>query len=155
MLARRGEAALRSDWVILRAMISRVDGRRLVLACLLTIAAAGCFATTPPPPVFIEAPNGASPEATRWAIEAGLAERRWVVAGHAPGVIDAYVKSEGAREFLSVEIAYEPGRVTIRQVQRRGSADRHERWVGLLSAEIRKHLARIGMGQTEESPARM
>lgn len=136
-------------------MISLVDTRRVVLACVLTIAAAGCFATTPVPPVFIEAPADASPEATRWAIEAGLAERRWVVAAHAPGIIDAYVRSEGARDFLSVEVAYEPGRVTIRQVQWRGSAERHQRWIDLLSAEIRKHLAQIGMGQAEERPARL
>jgi hypothetical protein len=118
---------------------------RLALLGLVLAVAAGCVTTRPLPPTTILAPASASPEATRWAIEAGLAERRWVVAGHAPGVVDAYVKSAGTGEFVSVEIAYEPGRVTIRQVQWRGSRERHQRWIGLLSAEIRKHLAKIGM----------
>jgi hypothetical protein len=120
--------------------------RRLSILGVLAALAVGC-ASSPMPSTTIIAPSAASSEALSWAIEAGLAERRWTTIGHRPGVVEAHVRSNGTGEYVRVEISYGAGIVTIRPVKWSIDRPRYTRWVNLLSADIRKNLAQIGMGR--------
>lgn len=114
---------------------------------MVAALAVGC-ATTPLPSATLIAPTSASAEALSWAIEAGLAERRWITTGHRPGIVDAYVMSNGTGDYVRVEISYGAGVVTIKPVKWSINGQRYARWVNLLSADIRKNLAQIGMGRS-------
>ena len=107
---------------------------------------AGC-AYEPLPPVSLPAPKTASSEELRWAVEAGLAAHRWVVTERGPGSISAYVYSQGSGDHASVEIEYVPGRITINCVKRQVSKQRYDRWMQLLTSEIQKSVAQLGMGR--------
>lgn len=113
---------------------------------VLAALAAGC-ASTPLPSATIVAPSAASSESLSWAIEAGLAERRWETIGHRAGIVDAHIRSHGTGDYVRVEISYGAGVVTIRPVKWSINRERYARWINLLSADVRKNLAQIGMGR--------
>jgi hypothetical protein len=127
-------------------MSSRSFGRRLAMLGVLAALVAGC-ASTPLPSTTIIAPSSASGEALSWAIEAGLAERRWITIGHSPGIVEAHIRSNGTGDYVRVEISYGAGVVTIRPVKWSIIRERYSRWMNLLSADIRKNIAQIGMGR--------
>ena len=99
-----------------------------------------------PPPVIMPAPATASSEQLRWAVEAGLAAHNWTVVGRKPGSIAASVYSHGNGDNATVEISYRPGVIAIRCVKQEVSPERYYRWMQLLSAEIQKNAAQLGMG---------
>jgi len=129
---------------MLRAVSVQLLGRRFVSIALVVAALAGC-ASKLPPPVTLAAPATASAEELRWAIEAALAERRWTVNQRAPGVIGAFVVSHGSGEGAAVDIAYAAGTIEIRCAQQEVSEQRYDRWVQLLSSDIQKYVAQLGM----------
>ena len=120
--------------------------RPSVSIALVVVALAGC-AHELPPPVTMPAPAAASSEELRWAIEAGLAARNWTVLERAPGVIGAFVFSQSTADQAVVEITYRPGVIAIRCVKEDVSRQRYDRWIQLLSSEILKNAAQIGMGR--------
>lgn len=118
--------------------------------------AAGVLASCvyePLPPTTLPAPESASSEELRWAVEAGLAAHRWVVKERSPGSITAYVYSQGSGDTATVEIKYGPGKITINCVKRQVSQQRYERWMELLSSEIQKSVAQLGMGRRPPPPS--
>jgi len=116
-----------------------------VSIALIIVALAGCVHELPPP-VTLPAPAAASSEELRWAIEAGLAAHNWTVTERAPGSISAYVYSRGSGDQATIKILYRPGAIEIRCVQQDVSPDRYDRWMRLLSGEIQKGTAMLGMG---------
>jgi hypothetical protein len=118
---------------------------------LIVVALAAC-AHELPPPTTVPAPAAATSEELRWAVEAALAARNWSVVERKPGAIGAAVRSQSTGEQATVEITYRPGAVDIRCVTQTVSPGRYDRWMRLLSAEIQKNVAQLGMG-TARSPA--
>jgi hypothetical protein len=100
-----------------------------------------------PPPIVLPAPEQTQPDALRWSIEAALAERRWSVTTRAPGRIRAGVYSDGSGDRAVVDVFYYRGAIEIRAVDRDVSTQRYDRWIQLLSAEIQKNVALLGMGR--------
>ena len=107
----------------------------------------------PLPPTTLPAPESATTEELRWAVEAGLAAHRWVVTERAPGSITAYVFSQGSGDTATVEIKYRPGDITINCVKRQVSKQRYDRWMQLLTSEIQKSVAQLGMGRRPPPPS--
>jgi hypothetical protein len=116
-----------------------------VSIALVVVALSGC-AHELSPPVTVPAPVGASSEELRWAIEAALAARNWTVLERRPGTIGAFVYSQATADQAVVEIAYRPGVIDIRCVKQDVSQGRYDRWLQLLSSEIQKNVAQVGMG---------
>lgn len=110
------------------------------------VALAGC-AHEPFPPLTVPAPTAASSEELRWAVEAALAARNWTVSHREPGAITAYVRSQGTGERAVIKIAYRPGVIDIECVKQDVSRQRYERWMQLLSSELQKNAAQLGMGR--------
>jgi hypothetical protein len=123
--------------------------RQPSVSLALLLALASC-AHEPPPPVTLPAPETASPEELRWVVEAALAAHNWTVLRRAPGSITAFVFSRGTGERAKVQISYEPGAVEIRCVKQDVSDKRYDRWVKLLSSEIRKNAAQLGIRRSPE-----
>jgi hypothetical protein len=68
------------------------------------VALAGC-AHELPRPLTVPAPDSASSEELRWAIEAGLAAHNWTVHQRAPGTIRASVHSAGHGKGTTARLA--------------------------------------------------
>jgi hypothetical protein len=100
----------------------------------------------------LPAPAAASSEELRWAIEGALAARNWTVSERAPGSITAFVVSQGTAAHATVEITYKPGAIDIRCVKEDVSRQRYDRWIQLLSAEIQKNVAQLGMRRPPAPP---
>jgi hypothetical protein len=120
--------------------------RRSVSIALVILALAGC-AYEPFPPFAVPAPESASSEELRWVIEAALAAHNWTVHQRGPGTMRAWVHSQGSGEHAVIEINYRPGVVDIRCVKQRVSRSRYDRWMQVLSSEIMKNVAQLGMGR--------
>jgi hypothetical protein len=120
--------------------------RRYVSIALVVISLAGC-AHEVPPPTTVPAPAAATSEELRWAVEAALAARNWTVVEREPGAISASVHSQGSGEEATVKITYRPGVVDIRCVKQAVYPGRYDRWIRLLSSEIQKNVAQLGMGR--------
>ena len=116
------------------------------------MALAGCIAHEPYPPFAVPAPAAASAEELRWVIEAALAAHKWTVNKRAPGTIGAWVHSQGRGDYAVIEINYRPGVIDIRCVKQDVSKSRYDRWMQLLSADMMKNAAPLGMG-TRRAPA--
>jgi len=127
-------------------MIPRVLRPPSISIALVVVALAGC-AYEPPPPTTMPAPAAASSEELRWAVEASLAARNWTVLKRAPGSITAFVHSRGSGEEATIEITYHPGAIKIRCVEQKVSPQRYDRWMQLLSSELQKNAAQLGMGR--------
>jgi hypothetical protein len=110
------------------------------------VALAGC-AHELPPPFAVPAPASASSEELRWAIEAALAAHNWTVNKREPGTIGAWVQSQGSGDHAVIEINYRPGVIDIRCLKQSVPDSRYDRWMQLLSAEIVKNAAQLGMGR--------
>jgi hypothetical protein len=119
-------------------------GRLLAIICLF-VTLAGC-AHGPPPPIVLDAPEKAKPESLRWAIEAALAQRRWTITEREPGRIRAKVASQATAQHAIVDIRYGSGAVEIDYVDQGVGWSRYDRWVQLLTAELQKSVAQVGMG---------
>jgi hypothetical protein len=115
------------------------------------VALAGC-AHEPFPPFTVPAPASASSEELRWVIEAALAAHSWTVNRRTPGRIRAWVHSQGTGDHAVIEITYQPGVIDIRCVKQDVPKSRYDRWMQLLSADIVKNAAPLGMG-IRRSPA--
>jgi len=127
-------------------------GRSFVSIALIVAALAGCV-HEPSPPVSLPAPLAASSEELRWAVEAGLAAHNWTVTKRAPGSITAFVYSRGSGDQATIQVAYRPGLIEIRCLEKkRVSEDRYDRWVRLLSGEIQKSVAMLGMVRRPPAP---
>jgi hypothetical protein len=118
--------------------------RPLVSIALVVVALAGC-AHEPYPPVTVPAPAAASTEELRWAIEGALAARNWQVVQRTPGAIDAYVHSQGSGDNALIQVTYRTGVIDIQCVKQNVSSHRYDRWMQLLSSEIQKNVAQLGM----------
>jgi hypothetical protein len=105
-----------------------------------------------PPPVTVLTPSGASSEELRWVIEAALAEHNWKVLERAPGSMSAYVHSQGSGDEATIEITYRPGVIDIHCVKEKVSGQRYDRWIHLLSVEIQKNAALLGI-RTPPAPS--
>jgi hypothetical protein len=90
-------------------------------------------------------PAAASSEELRWVVEAALAAHNWSVRDRAPGSITAFVYSTGSGDYATIEITYRPGVIDIRCVQQDVSQQRYDRWIQLLSSEIQKNAAMLGV----------
>jgi len=123
----------------------RLLRRPSVSIALLVVAQASCVHEQLPPPVTMPAPAAASSDELRWAIEAALATRNWTVSDRAAGSISAFVVSRGSGDNATIEITYKPGVIEIRCVTKDVSRERYDRWMQLLSSEIQKNAAQLGM----------
>jgi hypothetical protein len=121
--------------------------RRPYVSIALVVAALANCAHELPPPVTMPAPAVASSEELRWAIEGALAARNWTVTERTPGAITAFVYSQATADQAVVEITYRPGVIDIRCTKQDVSRDRYDRWILLLSSEIQKNAAQLGMGR--------
>jgi len=119
--------------------------RRSVSIALVMMTLAGC-AHEPFPPFTVPAPASASSEELRWVIEAALVAHKWTVHQRAPGSIGAWVHSQGRGDYAVIEINYRPSAIDIRCVKQDVSKARYDRWMQLLSADIMKNAAQLGMG---------
>lgn len=128
------------------AVSSRALQRSSVSIALVVVALAGC-AYEPFPPFAVPAPESASSEELRWVIEAALAAHKWTVHERGPGTMRASVHSQGTGDHAVIEINYGPGVVDIRCVKQRVSRSRYDRWMQVLSSEIMKNAAQLGMGR--------
>ena len=126
-------------------MRPRVLRKSPLSIALVVVTLVGCEHELPPP-VTIPAPATASSEQLRWAVEAGLAAHNWTVVGRKPGSIAASVYSHGNGDNATVEISYRPGVIAIRCVKQEVSPERYDRWMQILSSEIQKTAAQVGMG---------
>jgi hypothetical protein len=133
-------------------VIPRVLRRPSVSIALVVAALAGCVTYEPAAPVKMPAPAGASSEQLRWAVEAALAARNWTVTERAPGSITAFVLSRGSGDQATVEVTYKAGAIEIRCVKQEVSPQRYDRWMQLLSSEIQKNVAQLGMGKPPAPP---
>lgn len=59
----------------------------------------------------------------------------------------AWVHSQGSGEHAVIEINYRPGAIDIQCVKQRVSRSRYDRWMQVLSSEIMKNAAQLGMGR--------
>ncbi len=132
-------------------MSLRALQRSSVSIALVVVALAGC-AHEPFPPFTVPAPESASSEELRWIIEAALAAHKWTVNKRAPGSIGAWVHSQGRGDYAVIEINYGPGAIDIRCVKQDVSKARYDRWMQLLSADIMKNAAQVGMGTRRPPP---
>jgi hypothetical protein len=119
---------------------------------LLVAALASCVYELSPP-VTLPAPTAASAEELRWAVEGALAARKWTVLERAPGSITAFVLSRNTGEKATIEIRYQPGAIVIRCTKTEVSRPRYDRWIQLLSSEIQKNAALVGMRPSQPPPA--
>jgi hypothetical protein len=120
---------------------------------LVVLALASCAYPHPiPPPRTVPAPTGASSEELRWAVEGALAAHSWTVVDRTPGSITAFVFSRGTNERADVRINYRPGLIEIQCTKQQASPQRYDRWVQLLSTEIQKNAAQVGMGRAASPP---
>ena len=133
-------------------MISRGVRRSSVSIALVVVALSSC-AHEPFPSVSVLTPAGASSEELRWVIEAALAAHNWKVVNRAPGSMTASVYSMGSGDHATVEIKYGPGAVDIECVKQDVSRQRYDRWIHLLSTEIKKNAALLG-GRRQPAPSR-
>jgi len=121
--------------------------RQIVLTVVLLSTLGGC-AHELPEPILVTAPERAKPEGLRWAVEAALAQRGWTVVKRDPGLIRATVTSNATGDHATVEVRYRPGAVEILYVFQDVGWSRYDRWVQLLSAELRKSVALVGIGDS-------
>ena len=125
-------------------MVGTMSMRHSISIAIVVAALAGC-SYEPYPPVTVAALPKASSEELRWAVEAALAARNWTVSSRESGKIGAYVVSRGSGDHAVIEIDYRGGTIDIRCVQQQVSRDRYDRWIQLLSSEIQKQVAQLGM----------
>jgi hypothetical protein len=118
---------------------------------LVVVALAGCVYEIPPP-VTLPAPDSASSEELRWAVEGALAVHNWTVLERAPGSITASVFSRNTGDRTTIEVAYRPGAIVIRCTKQEVSRARYDRWIHLLSSEIQRNAALVGMGRPHAPP---
>jgi hypothetical protein len=130
---------------------SRVFRRPSLSGALLVAALASCVYELPPP-VTLPAPTAASAEELRWAVEGALAVHKWTVLERAPGSITAFVFSRNSGDKATIEIRYQPGAIVIRCTERQVSSARYDRWIQLLSSEIQKNAALVGMRPSRPPP---
>lgn len=110
---------------------------------LVVVALASC-AQEPFPAVSVPTPSGASSEELRWVIEAALAAHNWKILDRGPGSMTASVYSTGSGDQATVQIKYGPGAVDIECIKQDVSRQRYDRWIHLLSTEIKKNAALLG-----------
>ena len=136
---------------ILQCVSPRAHRRPSVSIALVVVALAGCPHELPPP-VALSTPEAASSEELRWVVEGALATRNWIIRERAPGVITAHVRSMGSGDYAVIQVAYQPGAIEIRCVKWDVSPHRYDRWMQLLSSDIRKNVAQLGMGLARPPP---
>jgi hypothetical protein len=129
--------------------LNRLRAATLALAVLVT----ACGERPLPPPVVVPAPSDASSDALRWAVESALAQRHLSVLARAPGQIIASVHSNGSGEWAKVSVMYGDGEVRIECLREDVDRGRYQRWMQLLSADIQKNVATIGMRAVQPQAA--
>jgi hypothetical protein len=96
----------------------------------------------------VPVPEEISLSSLRWVVEASLSERHWDVDDSKPGRVAASVQSKGSGEFARILVTYAPGAIRIEKVAGEVTPQRYERWVRLLVANINRHIAPLGSGQS-------
>jgi len=132
------------------SVATRVVRWSSVSIALVAVSLASC-AHEPFPPVSVLTPAGASSEEMRWVIEAALATHNWKVVDRGANSMTASVRSAGSGDFATVQINYGPGAVDIECVKQDVSRQRYDRWIHLLSTEVKKNAALLG-GRRQPAP---
>ena len=122
-----------------------MKARTVVMIFFGFLSTSGGCAHQAPAPVVVTAPEQANPQGLRWAIESALAQRRWTVVERDPGRIRATVSSKATGGHATVDVRYGPGTVEIVYVNQDVGWSRYDRWVQLLSADLQKSVALVGM----------